>query len=102
MAKYKKGWLSLQSHIDRKLSRETEVCILQLFQYLMNSIFSVNTFNANLSKHVNFIQNQSMNILDLNLKSEYAAERPHRLLSPSPLKRKYGKYQEMAKSGSDL
>lgn len=75
---------------------------MQLFQYLMNSIFSVNIFNASLSKHVNFIQNQSMNILDLNLKSECVAERPPRLLSSSPLK-KYSKYhQEMAKSGSDL
>lgn len=31
MAKYKKGWFSLESHVARKLLHEIEVHILQLF-----------------------------------------------------------------------
>lgn len=70
----------------------------------MNSIFSAMIFTADLNKQINFIQNQSTNILDVNLKSEFVtAERPHRLLSLSALKKEKGKYhQEKVKSRSGI
>lgn len=101
MARYKIGWFSLQSCIDRKLLREEWVPILQLFQHLMDSIFSVIIFTANLNKQTHFIQNQNKNIFDLNLKSKCL--NCWGLAGSLPLERKYGKYHpEKVRSRAEI